>query len=138
MKLRKGITLVELAISVAILSLAVIPIVKIFSMLPIDRTNINIKGNVLYLTKLKTEQVENLFKEDFNASPSSDGDFSSDAPNTPNSSKYRYHISVSNEISGYLKDLSIQIYYDKNGDGSYNEGEPQITIYTKVAKHNDE
>lgn len=137
MKLRRGITLVELTVSIVILSLAVIPIIKIFSMLPIDRTNVNIKGNVLYLSKLKTEQLENLFEEDFDVSPSSDGDFSSTAPNIPNSSKYRYHITINSEISGYLKDLSIQVYYDKNGNGSYDAGEDQITIYTKVAKHND-
>ncbi len=137
MKNRSGFTLVEVAISVAILALAVVPIIRIFGLLPVNRTSVGIKGNVLYLSRLKTEEILNDFKINYDPSVSTDGIFSTEN-GIPNSDKYRYHIEITEESSVELKDLKITVYYDKNGNNTFDSEEPSITIYTKVAKHNEE
>ncbi len=137
MRNRKGFTLVEAAISIALIAIAIVPLVNIMYPVSVNRTKLKIIDNVAYLAEMKMEETINIFKENYNASPQTSGDFSSES-DISDAGKYKFTLDYSNEeISGYLRDITLTVYYDENGNGSFDSGEKEITLHTKVAKHDD-
>ena len=146
-----GFTMVEVLVALAILAITIIPLMGLFTMAPALHQSREQKLRAGFLAQLRLEQVKNEMTYDFDYQypgigydktagaaddfPTSDGFEASD-------SQYRYTIedtiteydTVGTPRPPFMRDVTIVVWYDKDGDNAYDSDEQDVTISTKVAR----
>lgn len=124
-----GYTLLEVIIAIAVLSIALIPLME---MLPraflLDR-QLEREAKVAFLAQRKLEEAKSKIIYDFSQ------DYSETANAFPSpDSDYKYI--VSDDLGTEIKEITIDAWYDGDGNGGIGSDEEHIELNTKVAKRN--
>jgi len=126
----KGFTLLEVILSVAILSVALIPMMDLIPRTLTNSLKSERETKVAFLAEQKIEEVKsqaiNNFGIDYTISPSSPGYVAFANPT------YKY--SVTDNAGASIKEIVVSVWYDADGGGSANGDEETIQLSTKVAK----
>ena len=154
-----GFTMVEVLVSLAILAITVTPMMGLFTMAPMLHAYREQQLRSAFLAQLRLEEVKNKatynFDGDYNKAagaatdfPTGDGFESSDAD-------YRYTITdnitdtVPDPDAGpgggvgggggapdidVMRDITIEVWYDKDGDNVYDTDEQGFDVMTKIAR----
>ena len=134
-----GFTMLEILVSIAILSIAVLPLLGLLTSAPLLHAQREQQTRAAFLAQRKVEEVRNRIIGD------NDFDFTTeyDEPATgfpaPDPT-FKYTITVTDPAPdpGDLKDITVQVWYDENGVVDTPEvGEQAVRLETKVAKRRE-
>ncbi len=115
----RGITLIEVIVTVAIIGLALIPTMDIFVA---GKRNSSVAGGETTAVNLAQEKLEDALNSDFNSLVSGTGNFGAGFPG------YHYEIeSVAD--SSYLKRITVTVFYNIAGGVAR-----EVTVSTYRAK----
>lgn len=128
-----GFTILEILVSIAILSITIIPLVGLFSTAVVIHAQREQQTRTAFLAQLRLEEVKQKatydFSTDYSIPETSGGDpggFS--APDD----KYKYTIIDDNDTD--LREITIQVWYDENDDNTVDPDEQNVTLDTLVAR----
>ncbi len=127
-----GFTMLEILASVAILSIAVIPMLSLLTSAPVLHAEREQQTRAAFLAQLKLEAVKQkvLYDDDF----AIDYDEAATAFSAPDS-EFKYTVTDTDDPGGDdMKDLTVHVWYDENDSDSQDAGEQTVTLKTKVAK----
>ena len=139
----RGFTMVEVLASVALLAIAVTPMMGLFTLAPRFHVQREQQIRAAFLAQLRLEDVKQKLGSDFgsadykkssgSATDFDDGDSGGPDDFFPASdSKFRYTVDYSND-SG-IKDLTIIVWYDGDSDNNIDTNEQWVELNTKVAR----
>ncbi len=126
-KIENGFTILEILCTIAILSIVMIPLMKMLPDAMVLDAQMERETRVAFLAQQKIEEVKNKAIYDFSqnysesatAFPSPDSDF-----------KYI----VSDDQGTAIKEIEVVVWYDKDGNGSVDADEEDIELNTKIAE----
>ena len=123
-----GFTMLEIVASVAILVIAIIPMLGLFTGAPALHAQQEQQTRAAFLAQLRLEEVKSKaardFDADYNKTSVSAADFP--APDT----KFRYTVSHSTADAD-IKEFSVTVWYDENDNNSLDSNELQFLLMTK-------
>jgi prepilin-type N-terminal cleavage/methylation domain-containing protein len=129
---KRGFTLVEILAAIAIISFGIAPIVSLLpegmkSLRKVERTTMDV-----LLAQYKMDEVRSQILG-LNASYGFDksGGYDGSGTFTLNPD---YAYSVTDDMGADIKEISVTVWMDENGNGSFDTGEEYVTLDTKVAK----
>jgi len=129
---KKGFTLIEILASIAIISLGLVPVLNILpeglkSLRKVERVTMDV-----FLAQYKMDEVRSQIlgtnaSYGFNKSGGYDetGSFASYTD---------YHYTVTDDEGSDIKELSVVVWFDEDGDGSQDVDEEAVQVDTKVAE----
>lgn len=124
-KKQKGFTLTEVLVASALLVLAIVPTLKALAQVNMNTVIIERRTKSLSLAKMKINQLHAKSIKNFN------DDFSETNLVLDNS----YLCNISNEfVNSNLKSVSVSVGMDRNGSGTLDGGEIEITLQTQLAR----
>ncbi|MFC1717351.1 prepilin-type N-terminal cleavage/methylation domain-containing protein [Candidatus Poribacteria bacterium] len=138
-----GFTMLEILVSIMILSIAVIPLMALFAGAPLLHARREQETRAAFLAQRKLEEVKNIiiYDNDFPNGPGEDEYYEAtataftEAPDTE--FKYTVDDPDPDPDPGELKIIVVQVWHDNNGDGVQDAGEQTVTLETKVAKRRE-
>jgi|GEM_PF-608195 len=126
-KCRNGFTLLEILLTIVILSIALIPLMELLPGALVLDAQMERESKVAFLAQQKLEEVKSKATYDF------DQDYSESATAFPSpDSTFKY--TVSDDQGTEIKEIAVTVWYDKDGDNTVDEDEEGIELNTKVAK----
>jgi prepilin-type N-terminal cleavage/methylation domain-containing protein len=134
---QNGFTLIEILISVIILSMVAIYMSPALSRSLGQNLDIERKDRTAFLAQWKIEEAKFKTKADFNYV-----DDKHDFPTPDENFKYDVafeDITIKYENKDVLvaKTITVEVWYDGNSNDIPDEGETSTTLYTKVARRGD-
>jgi len=127
--LERGFTILEILFAIVILSIALIPLMKMLPEALILDAQMERETKVVFLAQRKMEEVKNKAIYDFSQ------DYAESATAFPSpDSTFKY--TVSDDQGTGIKEITVNVWYDKNGNGSVDMDEEDIELNTKVAERN--
>ena len=125
-----GFTMLEIVASVAILAIAIVPMLGLFVGAPVLHAQREQQTRAAFLAQRRLEEVKSQaahdFDADYNKTSVSAADFS--APDT----KFRY--TVSDDQGANLREVAVTVWYDENDNNSLDDNEDQFLLSTKIAR----
>ncbi|OQA02617.1 MAG: hypothetical protein BWY69_00971 [Planctomycetes bacterium ADurb.Bin401] len=122
---QNGFTLPEVLVASALLVLAIVPILKVLAQINMNTVVVERKTKSLSLAKMKVNQLHAKSIKNFN------DDFSETNLVLDNS----YLCNISNQfVNSNLKAVSVSVGMDRNGSGTLEGGEIEITLQTQLAR----
>jgi prepilin-type N-terminal cleavage/methylation domain-containing protein len=125
--LKNGFTLLEIVLTIIILSIALIPLMELLPRAVVLDAQMEREAKMVFLAQQKLEEVKSKAIYD----SSQDYNESSTAFPSPDS-VFKY--TVSDDQGTEIKEIAVNVWYDKDGDNSVDEDEEGIELNTKVAK----
>ncbi len=141
-----GFTMVEVLASLALLAITVTPLMGLFTMAPMLHAYREQQLRAAFLAQLRLEQVKNKathnFGADYNQSVDTFYTTTEDDEDyglfDDSDAEYRYTVTDDNYIMEstdvVMRDITITVWYDKNGNSAYDSDEQGVTLVTKVAR----
>ena len=154
-----GFTMVEVLVALAILAITVTPLMGLFTMAPMLHAQREQQLRAAFLAQLRLEEVKNKIIHNFefqypgdgyNKSDGAAADFPTDEGFELSDANYRYTITdnhITKIIGGgeggggapgvevfVMRDITIRVWYDKNGNDAYDTDEQDFEVITKVAR----
>ncbi|MCK5450819.1 MAG: type II secretion system protein [Candidatus Omnitrophica bacterium] len=132
LRANKGFTLIEILASIAIISLGLVPILNILpegmeSMRKVERLTFDV-----FLAQYKIEEIRSqILGTDPSYGFAKAGGYGGSGTFT-GYSNYKYTVTDDNGIG--IKELSVTVWFDDDGDGVLDSGEESIRLDTKVAE----
>lgn len=127
-----GFTLIEIVLTIFIMSLAIIPIMQVFPTTLMVSKDTEQMTRATFLTERKMEEVkgkiryEDNFTNDYNESPTAF---------PPPDENYKYTVvDTEAEHPNEVKEIEVTVWHDSNNNNSWDEGENLIILDTKIAK----
>lgn len=126
----RGVTLVELLVALALVSIAVIPFLEIFPVTLAGGRTTDVGLRLDGAAVRKTEELISRLRN--NENPASGSEACTDMPNC------RLEWTVATELSsgvtgvGWLRTVAVTACQDSNGNASCESGEEQVRFNTKV------
>ncbi len=122
-----GYTLLEIVLTMAILSIALIPLMEMLPRAMVLDMQLERETKMAFLAQQKLEEVKGKavydFAQDYNetatAFPSPDSTFKYSVTDTP---------------SAEIREVAVSVWYDADGNGGVDDGEEHIELNTKIAK----
>ncbi|MFH1776090.1 MAG: type II secretion system protein [Candidatus Omnitrophota bacterium] len=123
---KNGFTLIEVLASIVLITVALIPIMRIIPQMIENSLKAERLTTAIFLAQGKTDEVKNALINSFSTSQ--------DAAVTAFASPYTsYKYIVTDDDSTGIKDIQVEVWYDEDDDDSRDATEESITINTKVA-----
>lgn len=123
---RCGFTLIEVLASIALIAVALIPIMVIVPQMIENSLKSERLTKVIFLVENKTEEVKRDAIYDFSTS--------CDESVTAFTSPYGdYKYTVSDDEGTEIKVIQVQVWYDEDTDNILDSGEDSIVLDTKIA-----
>ena len=101
-----GFTMLEILVSIAILSITIIPLLGLMANAPLLHAQMEHKTRAAFLAQLKIEEVKNAAT--YNFAPDRDVPAATSFPDPD--SKYEY--TVIDDGDADIKDITVQVWYD--------------------------
>ena len=127
LSLENGFTLLEILLTIAILSTALIPLMELLPGTLLLDAQMERESKTAFLAQRKLEEVKGKAIYDF----SQDYNESGTAFSSPDST-FKY--TVSDDQGAEIKEIAVNVWYDKDDDNMVDEGEEDIELNTKVAR----
>ena len=125
--LENGHTLLEILLTISILSIALIPLMEMLPQALLLDVQLEQKAKAMFLAQRKLEEVKTKaiygFAQDYTESATA-------FPSPDSAFKY----TVSDDQGTEIKEIAVNVWYDKDGNGSADQGEEQIELNTKIAR----
>ena len=122
---QQGFTLPEVLIASALLIIALVPTLKALAQINLSTVIIERKTKSLNLAKMKINYLQaksiNNFDEDFSES------------NLVLDSSYLCSI-INQPVNSNLKSITVSVGMDRNGSGTLDSGEVEISLQTQLAR----
>jgi prepilin-type N-terminal cleavage/methylation domain-containing protein len=126
-KIENGFTILEILCTIAILSIVMIPLMKMLPDAMVLDAQMERETRVAFLAQQKIEEVKNKAIYDFSQ------DYSESATAFPSpDSDFKY--TVSDDQGTAIKEIEVVVWYDKDGNGSVDADEEDIELNTKIAE----
>jgi len=126
---QNGFTLLELLLAIAILSIAIIPIMSIFPQVLLMSSKMERESRITFLAQKKLEEVKSQAISDFSQNYSSSATAFSGSD-----SMFKYVIS--DVVDNTIRSIRVTVWHDKDGSDTINGDEEWIELNTKVAERN--
>ena len=125
--MESGYTLLEIVLTIAILSIALIPLMEMLPRAMVLDAQLEQRARAAFLAQRKLEAVKGKAVYDF------DQDYTESATafQAPDSA-FKY--TVSDLEADGIKQIAVNVWYDTNDSGSADEDEEQIELNTKIAR----
>ena len=127
-KNESGFTMLEILVSIMLMSIVLIPLLGLMADAARIHVQLERQTRSAFLAQLKMEEVKNDATLDF-----------ADDYNTVNpeefldpDSGFKYIVTDTVDIADDVKAISVQVWYDEDGDDAVNER--NVKLYTKVAR----
>ena len=137
-----GFTMLEIVASVAILAIAIIPMLGLFAGAPVLHAQREQQTRAVFLAQKKVEELKHEMALDFDAEryggsgKYGEGDYQKSAGYstdfTAPDTKFRY--TVSHDEGTNIKELTITVWYDDDANNVQDDGEQGLGTTTKVAR----
>jgi Tfp pilus assembly protein PilV len=124
-----GVTLTEVIIASALLFVAIVPILKALTSAQLTTRTIEYRSRSLILAQAKLEEVKAKSIYDY----TNDGD-SFNESNTDLGSSYLCNVIDVDVTVDLLKQISVSVGCDQNGNGSLSGDEIEVTLTTYLAR----
>ena len=118
---KKGFTLVEIVAAMAIMSVALVPMMRLVPGMIQSKVAVEQKTTALFLAEQKTEEIKQLLLNDFSTSVAA-VETSFNAPHQD----YRFTIAETSEIAGFLKNITVTTWHSNRSRG-------RVILNTQVA-----
>jgi type II secretory pathway pseudopilin PulG len=126
-KIESGFTILEILFTVIIVGIALVPIMKLLPEALVLDAQMERETRVAFLAQLKIEEVKSEVIHDFTQ------DYTESATAFPSpDSDYKY--TVSDDQGTGIKEIAVNIWYDKDGDSNIDADEEDIGLNTKIAE----
>lgn len=127
LSLEDGYTLLEIILTISILSIALIPLMEMLPQALLLDAQLEREAKAAFLAQRKLEEVKSKAIYDF------DQDYTEPATafSSPDST-FKY--TVSDDQGAEIKEIAVNVWYDEDGNGSASSDEEQIELNTKIAK----
>jgi len=151
-----GFTMVEVLVALAILAITVTPLMGLFTMAPMLHAQREQQLRAAFLAQLRLEEVKNKIIHNFefqypgdgyNKSDGAAADFPTDEGFEASDANYKYTITdiiladagtgggfTLPETIPVMRDITVRVWYDKNGNDAYDTDEQDFEVMTKVAR----
>ncbi len=149
--------MLEILASVALLSIAVLPLLSLLTSAPVLHAQREQQTRAAFLAQLRLEEVKYEITIDFNADYYDDGNPSNDPDGKYNEGGYKksttsstdflapdadFRYTISDDEDTDIKEIMITVWYDEdgvvtqNGDGDHipGKGEKAVRLRSKVAR----
>ena len=127
LSLADGYTLLEVLLAISIMSIALIPLMEMLPQALLLDAQLEREAKAAFLAQRKLEEVKSKAIYDF------DQDYTESATAFPSpDSAFKY--TVSDDQGAEIKEIAVNVWYDKDGNGSAGSDEEQIELNTKIAK----
>jgi prepilin-type N-terminal cleavage/methylation domain-containing protein len=124
-----GFTLLEILLTIVILGIALIPLMELLPRALVHDAQVERETKVAFLAQQKLEEVKSKAIYDFNQ------DYNESATAFPSpDSTFKY--TVSDDQGSEIKEIAVNVWYDRNGDNDIDDDEEEIELNTKVAERN--
>jgi prepilin-type N-terminal cleavage/methylation domain-containing protein len=131
-----GFTMIEVLGAIVILAITIVPMLGLFTIAPALHLQREYLTRAAFLAQVRTEEIrDNLidsFTGDFNKPNGAADDFPVSEGFEPSDSGYRY--TIAHDTDDELKDVTIRVWHDDDGDNSPDAEEQIITIRTQVSR----
>lgn len=131
-----GFTMIEVLGAIVILAITIVPMLGLFTIAPALHLHREYLTRAAFLAQVRTEEVRdnliNSFTSDFNKPNGAADDFPVSEGFEPSDSGYRYIII--HDAGDELKDVTVRVWHDDNGNNSPDAEEQVITIRTRVSR----
>jgi len=118
---KKGFTLIEIVAAMAIMSVALVPMMRLVPGMIQSKVAVEQKTTALFLAEQKTEEIKQLLLNDFSTSVAA-VETSFNAPHQD----YRFTIAETSEIAGFLKNITVTTWHSNRSRG-------RVILNTQVA-----
>jgi Tfp pilus assembly protein PilV len=125
---RKGLSIIEVAMASALLIVAMVPIIRSLTKANMMSTDIERKTQALVLAQSKLDNIRARSIYNFGSS----GSFT--ASNVVLSGSYLCNVTDTTITANLLKQITVAVGYDDNGNGTLASGEVEVTLTTYFAK----
>ena len=127
LSLESGYTLLEILLTISILSIALIPLMEMLPQALLLDAKLEQETKVAFLAQRKLEEVKSKAIYDF------DQDYTESATAFP-SPDQGFKYTVSDDQGAEIKEIAVNVWRDEDGDGSAGDGEELIELNTKIAR----
>jgi len=125
---RNGFTILEILVAIAILSIALIPMIQIFPQVLIVNAQVEQEARSAFLSQQKMEEVKGKILSYF------EPNYSVATPTAFPSPDATFKYTISDDGGAEIKVLTVRVWYDKNGNNVADPKEQLVEAKTKVAK----
>ena len=126
-KQEDGYTLLEVLLTISILSIALIPLMEMLPRALLLDAQLEREARIAFLAHQKLEEVKIKSIYDF------DQDYTESATAfAAPDSQFKY--TVSDDQGAEIKEAAVNVWYDENNNGSVDQDEEQIELNTKIAR----
>lgn len=126
-KIGNGFTILEVLFTIIILSIVLIPMMKMLPDALILDARMESETKVAFLAQRKMEEVKSKAVYDFSQDYT---EFATAFPAPDSAFKY----TVSDDQGSGIKEIAVVVWYDKDGDNSVDADEEDIELNTKIAE----
>ena len=123
----KGLSIIEVAMASVLLIVAMVPILRSLTKANMMSTNIERDTQALVLAQGKLDSIRASSVYSFGAS----GSFT--ASNVVLSGSYLCNVTDTTITANYLKQITVSVGYDDNGNGALSSDEVIVTLTTYIA-----
>lgn len=122
-----GFTLLEILLTIIILSIALIPLMEMIPQALVLDKSIEWETQAAFLAQQKMEEIKG--KAIYDYSP----DYSESTTAFPSPhSAFKY--TVSDDPDTGIREITVNVWYDKNGDDTVDDDEEEVILNTKIAR----
>lgn len=122
-----GFTLLEILLTIIILSIALIPLMEMIPHALVLDKGIERETQAVFLAQQKLEEIKGKAIYDF--SP----DYSESATAFPSPhSAYKY--TISDNLDTGIREIAVNVWYDEDDDNTIDENEAEVELNTKIAE----
>ncbi len=131
----RGFTMLEILVSVAIMAIAVVPLLGLLTSAPVLHQQREQQMRAAFLAQLRLEEVKQKITVGFDNDYDRSTDPLVDDFPAPDAT-FRYTITDDPDTSDVdnLKVITVEVWYDMNGDGIPDDIEQKVELKTKVAR----
>jgi Tfp pilus assembly protein PilV len=124
----KGLSLIEVAMASVLLIVAMVPILRSLTKANMLSSEVERKTQALVLAQGKLDELRACSIYNFGSS----GSFT--ASNVVLSGSYLCNVTDTTITADLLKQITVSVGYDDNGNGTLSSGEVEVTLTTYVAR----
>lgn len=129
-KISNGFTMLEVLAAIAILAITVVPLVGLLSTAITIHVQREQETRAAFLAQLKLEEIKNIVTLDFGSDYNKPAGDATDFP-APNS---RFRYTVTDNVDPDIKDITVRVWCDKDGNGTPDVDEQAVQLDTKIAR----
>ena len=123
----KGLSIIEVVMASALLIVAMVPILRSLTKANMLSSSVETKTQCLVLAQGKLDEIKARSVYSFGSS----GSFT--ASNVVLSGSYLCNVTDTTITANLLKQITVSVGYDDNGNGTLSSGEVEVTLTTYIA-----